>query len=349
MSKLKFSTLALLLAGLMFLCISCSGYLSLRDKEPQSVVTTLRVVEPTRSLAYLPQYVALEQGFFLEQDLKVELTTVSSPNAALAALANGRADVVLTGPEHLLRLHASAEDPPLAIAALNRTDDSLLLARKIEGDFSWENLRGRSIICSPPNSAPGIILEGSLRMQKIIPHRDLNLFNTVPETLMVGAYLAGSGSYIQLTEPAASMLELDGQGTVVAFPGALTGDIPAGIYVTNQQFIATSGETLQKFTNAIYKAQLWLQEQPLEELEAVAGAYLSWDQKVLHHALERYHKRDIWTMQPTIDAPAFANFQELMATAGELLATVQYKAAVNNKYADQALQNVVYPPEGDQQ
>ena len=348
MVKLKFSTVAILMAGLMFLCISCSGYLSLRDKEPRTV-DTLRVAEPARSLAYLPQYVAMEQGFFLEQDLIVELTTVSSANAALAALANGRADVVLTGPEHLLRLHASTEDPPLAIAALNRTDDSLLMARKIEGDFSWENLRGKSIICYPPNSAPGIILEGALRTQKIIPHRNLNLFNTIPETLMVGAYLAGSGSYIQLTEPAASMLELEGQGTVVTFPGALTGEIPAAIYVTNQQLVATGGESLQKFTNAIYKAQLWLQEQSMEELEAVADAYFNWDQEVLHQALERYHKRSIWTTQPAIDASTFANFQELMATAGELPATVPYKAAVNNKYANQALKNVVYPPEEDKQ
>lgn len=344
MGKLKFSTLALLLAGLMFLCISCSGYLSLRDKEPKTV-DILRVTEPARSLAYLPQYIALKQGFFLEQDLKVELSTVSSPNAALANLANGRADVVLTGPEHLLRLHALEEVPPIAIAALNHTDDALLLARKIDGDFSWENLRGRSIICPAPNTAPGIILEGAMRKQGIIPHRDANLFNTVPESLMVGAYLAGSGSYIQLPEPAASMLELDGQGTVVNFPGELTGAIPAAIYVTNQQFITTGGESLQKFTNAIYKAQLWLQEQPLEELEAVAGAYFNWNQEVLQQALKRYHQLGLWTSQPAIAEPAFANFQELMANAGELPATVQYKAAVNNRYANQALQNVIYPPE----
>lgn len=348
MGKLKFSTLALLLAGLMFLCISCSGYLSLRDKEPR-IVDTLKVTEPARSLAYLPQYVALEQGFFLEQDLRVELTTASSANAALADLTNGRADVVLTGPEHLLQLNASLENPPLAIAALNRTDDSLLLARKLEGDFSWENLKGKSIICPPPNSAAGIILEGALRTQGIIPHRNLNLLNTVPESLMVGAYLAGSGSYIQLTEPAASMLELDGQGTMAAFPGTLTGDIPAAIYVTNKKIIAKNGESLQKFINAIYKAQLWLQEQPLEEVEAVAGAYFNWDQEILHQALDRYHKLGLWTTQPAINTSSFANFQELMATAGELPATVQYKAAVNNKYADQALLNVVYPPEEDKQ
>lgn len=346
MSKFRFSTLAMFLGGLLLISIAFLGYLSLqKEKEPEKVYT-LRVAEPERSLAYLPQYIALKNGFFEEQNLKVELATVSSPEAALAALANNKADVALIGPEHLFYRHTNGKDDLVAIAALCRIDDSLILARDAGGDFNWESLQGKSIISPPPNSTPGIIMEGFLRKQGLIPNQDLNVFNNVPESLMIGAFLAGSGSFIMLSEPDASILEAEGGGTVVGFPGTLAGEIPAAVFVIRKD--VTPGESLQKFLNGVYKAQLWMQHHPLEEIQALAAGYFTWDRELLQGSVQRYQRLGIWSEQPAVSRAAFDNFQSLMEAAGELPARVRYEDAVNSSFADEAKRTVIYtPPEED--
>ncbi|MEW5953822.1 MAG: ABC transporter substrate-binding protein [Bacillota bacterium] len=348
MNRISFSTLAVFLGGLLLLGMAFLGYWSLHQEKEPAKVYTLRVVEPKRSLAYLPQYIALEKKFFEEQNLNVELITVSSPEAALAALANNKADVALVGPEQLFYRNAGGKEALVAIASLGHIDDALILARDAGGDFNREALRGKSLICPPPNSTTGIVLEGFLRRQGLAPDQHLNIFNNVPGSLMIGAFLAGSGSFILLPEPEASILESGGGGTVVGFPGALAGEIPSALCVVRKDS-APAGESLQKFLNGVYKAQLWLQHHPLEEIQTLAGGYFNWDKELLQRSVRRYYRLGIWSEQPAIAGAAFDNFQDLMESAGELPAPVKYEEAVNNSFAEEAKLTVIYPPPEEEQ
>ena len=60
---------------------------------------TVRLSEVTHSVFYAPQYVALEQGFFADEGLKIELSNGGGADKVMTAVLTGQADIGLAGPE----------------------------------------------------------------------------------------------------------------------------------------------------------------------------------------------------------------------------------------------------------
>src|SRR5690625_5548161 len=78
---------------LMVLLMLFAGCQSSKDK------TSIKLAEVTRSLFYAPQYVALENGFFEEEGLDVELQTTWGGDKTMTALLSDHADIALVGSE----------------------------------------------------------------------------------------------------------------------------------------------------------------------------------------------------------------------------------------------------------
>ena len=83
--------LAFLLAALMIVPTLCAC-----GKKEQTLV---RLNEVTHSVFYAPQYVAMSQGFFEAEGLKVELTNGGGADKVMTAVVSGQSDIGLAGPE----------------------------------------------------------------------------------------------------------------------------------------------------------------------------------------------------------------------------------------------------------
>ena len=83
--------LALLLAVLMTVPILCAC--GARD------ATVVRLSEVTHSVFYAPQYVAMSQGFFEQEGLRIELTNGGGADKVMTAVVSGQSDIGLAGPE----------------------------------------------------------------------------------------------------------------------------------------------------------------------------------------------------------------------------------------------------------
>ena len=78
------------LAALMLVVLCACG---------KQETTTVRLSEVTHSVFYAPQYVALEQGFFTDEGLNIELTNGGGADKVMTAVLTGQADIGLAGPE----------------------------------------------------------------------------------------------------------------------------------------------------------------------------------------------------------------------------------------------------------
>ena len=128
---------------------------------------TVRLSEVTHSVFYAPQYVALEQGFFADEGLKIELSNGGGADKVMTAVVSGGADIGLAGPESCIYIHAQGKDDlPVIFAQLTKRDGSFLVGRE-PGPFSWEDVRGRTIIGGRAGGVPEMTLEYVLRQRGI--------------------------------------------------------------------------------------------------------------------------------------------------------------------------------------
>ena len=70
------------------------GYIVVKNREGNEVgMTTIRLNEVTRSVFYAPQYVAIANGYFAEENLDIEITTGQGADKVMTAVLAGQSDI----------------------------------------------------------------------------------------------------------------------------------------------------------------------------------------------------------------------------------------------------------------
>lgn len=322
-------------------------------KKPAVVkqIHSVRVLESVRSPYYLPQYLAQNLGFFKEENLNVTIST-TSPEAIRTALADGRADIVICGLQKIMFNPAAESPQPKIFAVAAARDGSLLVARtdKDLEDFQWQNLKNKTIIGSSHDDSSEIALEDVLRDHGLPPYREVTIYYNIPDKLRTAAFRAGTGNYIQLLEPEASLAESNGFGRVVASVGSAAGDMAVTAYAAMPGSIESYPEMFQKFTNAIYKAQLWISVHSAEEAaEIAAGSFPNLDKSILLNSIRRYQSLGVWAANPVITGESYERFHRAAKDSGEIAGSIPYESIVINDFALNAVQTVVYVPETEKE
>ena len=302
---------------------------------------TINVSEVTRSVFFAPQYVAISNGYFEEQGLKIELTTGQGADAVMTSVLANQCDIGFAGPEASIYVYNEGkEDYTEVFAQLTKKDGSLLVSRTDEENFSWENLKGKTVIPGRKGGVPYMTLEYVLKKNGINPKTDVVLDDSIKFDLMAGAFTAGNADYVTLFEPTASLTEQEGKGYVVASVGEEAGEIPYTAYFAKKSYIEANEETIQKFTDAIYEGQIWVKEHTAEEIANVIQDFFpDTSIEMLANAIQTYKDIEAWNETPVLKEESFNRLQEVMTMAGELENQVPYEKIVNNTYALKSIEN----------
>ncbi|MDM5208913.1 ABC transporter substrate-binding protein [Cytobacillus kochii] len=323
--------------GFMLLCISVLLIpLAACGKED---VTKIRIGEVTRSLFYAPQYVAIEKGFFKEEGLDVTLTTTAGGDKTMTALLSDSIDIALVGSETSIYVQAQgANDPVINFAQLTQTDGTFLVAREDIQDFTWDMVKDSTFLGQRKGGMPQMAGEYTLKKHDIDPHADLELIQNIDFANIAPAFSSGTGEFVQLFEPTASVFEKEGIGHIVASFGEESGHLPYTAYMTKDSFINENEETVEKFTRAIYKAQQWVDEHSAEETAKIITKYFdNTDLEILTMSIDRYKSQGSFATDPILEKEEWENLQNIMDEAGELPARVDYETLVNTSIAEKVI------------
>ncbi|USK49275.1 ABC transporter substrate-binding protein [Bacillus sp. CMF12] len=297
---------------------------------------TVRIAEVTRSIFYAPQYVALEKGFFEEEGLKVELTTTAGGDKTMTALLSDSADVALVGSETSIYVSAQgSNDPVINFAQLTQTDGTFLVSRNKIDNFSWDMLEGKTFLGQRKGGMPQMVGEFVLKKHGIDPHQDLDLIQNIDFANIAPAFASGTGEFVQLFEPTASVFEKEGKGYIVASFGTESGHVPYTTFMTKQSYIDKNKETVEKFTRAIYKAQQWVETHSAKETaEAIQGYFDNTELDVIEMVVDRYKSQGSFAKDPILDTEEWENLQNIMDEAGELPNRIEHDTLVNTDIAE---------------
>lgn len=320
-----------------FLIIISIFLTSCRNTAPKNSTQKIRLNEVTRSIFYAPQYVAITKGFFEEQNLEIELSTGEGSDKTMTAILANQADIGLLGTSSIISvINQGRNNIPIVFAKLTERDGSFLIGR--EPNFSWESLQGKEIIAGRKGGVPEMVLEHILRLHGLTPNKDVKLLNNIQFNLMSVAFNRGIGNYVALFEPIASRLTKEKNLFNLVSLGEECESIPYTCYCATQKYISENPETIQKFTNAIYKAQKWINNHSTSEIaETVAEHFIDFDTDLLYKCIENYKKIGVWAQSPEISNDELQNLQNIMQEAGELDRNIDYQKVVDNSYSENAV------------
>lgn len=332
--KLLFALIVVILLILIGLFIAISQKTSSNDN-----LKIINLSEVTRSVFYSPQYVAIQKGLFEKNGLKIELTTGQGADAVMTSVLSNQVDIGFAGPEASIYVYKEGkEDYTEVFAQLTKKDGSFLVSKEDTDNFNWEGLKGKTVIPGRKGGVPYMTLEYVLKKNGINPETDLVLDDSIKFDLMAGAFSSGEAEYVTLFEPTASMTELQGKGYVVASVGEASGEIPYTAYFAKKSYIEENSDTIQKFTDAVYQGQKWVEEHSSKEIaEEVKGFFPDTDVEMLETAIQSYKDIDAWNETPVLTEESFERLEEVMKEAGELDEKVPYDKIVNNTYAENAI------------
>ena len=326
--------IVLLLAAALIVCCAACG-------TEGKTATHLVLSEVTHSVFYAPQYAAIELGFFADEGLEVELINGGGADKVMTSILTGEADIGFAGPEACIYVHnQEKEDAPVVFAQMTKRDGSFLVGRSSDA-FSWDQLRGKTIIGGRAGGVPEMTLEYVMRQNGVIPGADATVDTTVQFNMMAGAFTGGNGDYVTLFEPTATELEAAGQGYVLTSIGTESGEIPYTAYFAAESFLKEDSDTVQRFTNAIARALEYVHTHPASEVaEAIAPQFPDTSVETLTKVVQRYLDIDAWNADPVMQQQSLERLETVMETAGVLKHSewVAFDALVDNSFAQAACQ-----------
>ena len=182
----KFLALFLVLLLLVPIAAACGGSGELRH---------ITLNEVTRSVFYAPLYIAVSRGYFAEECIDLEIVTGGGSDKSMTALISGDADFALMGPETgVYVVNEGSANHPMIIGQLTKRDGSFLLSREKTDDFSWEDLRGKSVIAGRAGGMPYMTFIYVLLKNGLKPGEDVEVINNIQFNLMGGAFEGGTDS-----------------------------------------------------------------------------------------------------------------------------------------------------------
>lgn len=295
--------------------------------------------EVAHSIFYAPMYVAFEEGYFEDEGLKVNLVNGLGADKTMTALLAGECEIGFMGAEASIYVYnQGAEDYVVNFAQLTQRAGNFLVSRDLNEDFKWENLEGKTVLGGRKGGMPQMVFEYILKNKGMDPQKDLNIIQNIDFGLTSQAFASGQGDYTIEFEPAATALELEGVGKVVASLGVESGKVPYTSFSARKSYIEKHPDVIQKFTNAIQRGMDYVQSHTPEEIaKAISGQFKETDEKTLVLLVKRYYEQETWRDNLIFEEESLNLLQDILELAGELDNRVPYENIVTTEFAEKAL------------
>lgn len=306
---------------------------AVRSQQPEKI----NFMEVIHSLFYAPLYAAKGLGYFEAEGIAFDIVAAQGSDKATAALLSGAADIVLAGPETAVYIATGQSPEKIRIfAGLTATDGSFLVGRTRQDGFNWKDLKGKTILGWRKGSAPAIFLDKVLKDNGLDPDKDVTVITNVAIPARMGAFMSGTGDYATFFEPDVTKIEAAGKGVSLANVGKAAGQIDYTVFTAKESTIKAKPKMMQGFTNAIAKAETWLQSVSADEAATVLAPFFPGVPAVeLAKSVTRQREAGVWKTSPLVTADAMDALQDLLIASGVLEATkkVAYDRIVDPSFA----------------
>lgn len=283
-------------------------------------------------------YVAIEEGYFEDEGIKLDLVTGFGADKTMTAVLSGEADIGFMGSEaSIYTYNEGANDYVINFAQLTQRAGNFLVAREEMPDFEWEDLKGKLVLGGRKGGMPEMVFEYILRKNGIDPQKDVTIDQSIDFGSTAAAFSGGQGDFTVEFEPNATALEKEGKGYVVASLGTDSGYVPYTAFSAKKSYIDDNPDIIQGFTNALQKGMDYVQTHTPEEIaEIIKPQFKETDLDTLTTIVTRYYDQDTWKENLIFEEESFDLLQDILEDSGELSKRAPYEDLVTTKFAEEA-------------
>ena len=254
------------------------------------------------SAFYSPLIATIAGGFLREEGFEPQHSIAPAGTSAIEGLVKGTVDVCQSAPSQGFGPLEKGQAPPaLHFAQINEKDGFFLTGRTPDPAFTWDRLRGRSVLVDHGGQPLAMFRYACHR--RSLDYSAIKALN-VPSDQMDQAFRRGEGDYIHQQGPAPQQLEHDGVGHVVASVGEAIGPCAFSSLAATRDWLKT--DAARRFMRAYRKARAWLLATPAAQVaEAEASFFPDIARPVLAATIAYYQKLGCWAPHVEITRPAF--------------------------------------------
>ena len=292
----------------------------------------LVLAEVAHTVFYAPMYVAIENNYFKDYGIDVDLILTSGADKVTAALLSGDAQIGLSGSEATIYVYNGGEKDYLkTFSQLTQKDGTFLVSREKYDNFKIQDIIGKSIIGGRAAGMPEMTLEYILKQNGIDPKNDVFIDTSIAFAAMSGAFIGGTGDFVTLFEPTATLVENQGYGYVVASIGELGGIVPYTSFSARNSFINNNKDLIKDFDAAVQKGLDYVHSHTDEEVaNLILKQFPDTSFKDLVSSIKRYRENETWPLTTKFTEESFNHLQDIMIDYGELETKVPYKNLIYN-------------------
>ena len=311
--------------------IGMIAFVCFTGKKEENDLRKIRVAEVTHSPFYTPFYVAIENGYFKEEGLDIELVLTPGADKVSAAVLSNDVEIGFAGPEASIYVYnGGEEDYIISFAGLTKRDGQFILAREATDNFKLEDLYNKEILVGRKGGMPSLNFLNALKKSNIDPKK-ININYSVEFAALSGSFIGGIGDYVNLFEPTATKLTKDNLGYVVASIGLMSGEVPYTAFNARKSFINNNEDVIRKFTKALNKGiKYTLENDETEIAKVILKQFPDSSLNDLSVIIKRYKDYDCFLDSTYISEKSFENLEDIMIDNDLLKSYVPYSDLIKN-------------------
>jgi len=228
----------------------------------ETIAERVKLALPSKSLGYLPLYVALNRGFFKEENIDLEVVLML-PDIAHGALFQGEID------------YHGAADSALRLAAKGAPIKTIFFGAALPNYFlmaappirSVAELKGKYVGISRFGGTTDLAARVALSKNGLDPQRDVVLIMIGLPSTRTAALMSGSVAATIANPPDNVLLKQKGFNELLFLGDAI--EFPSNGFATTEKKLTGARGQVKRFLRALYRGVVFAREKSPETVQIV--------------------------------------------------------------------------------
>lgn len=291
------------------------------------------VSEVTHSVFYTPWYVALENNYFKDEGLDIEVILTPGADKVASSILSNDAQIGFSGPEATIYVYNNSKEKLISFASLTKKDGQFIVGDcSLKNNFKLTDLNNKTVLAGRSGGMPLMMFEYALHMSNI-NKQNVNIDTSVEFAGLTGAFIAKQGDFVNLFEPNATTLENKKLGCVLSSLGNLTGNVPYTTFYAKEEYINNNKEIIKRFNKALNKGLEFTKNNDSKTLaKIIKNQFPDTNIQDLTNIIERYKNIDAWYDNTTININDYDRLQEIMIHGKSIDSKIDSNILITNEF-----------------